>query len=108
MALNDFITFSLKSMEANLGNPTFIWKGETFICVPNTINDGAKAVDVGFDEDGDFRMTVRLNQFSTGIYPALNDFITYQGYKLLIKRIKKPAHNQFWVYEAELPKVGSR
>lgn len=108
MALTDFINKSLVSLEKKLNNPTFVWKGETFLCVPNTLNDSAKSVDVGFDEDADFRLTVRLNQFTVGIYPALNDYITYQGYKLLIKKIKKPAPNAFWVYECELPKIGSR
>ena len=101
MPVNDFILNSITAMEGMLTLNTFVWKGETFKCVANTVNDTAKASDAGFTEDGDFRMTVRLNQFTPNIYPALNDYITYQGYTLLIKGIRKPAHNVYWVYITE-------
>jgi hypothetical protein len=91
-------------MEALLGNPTFSWNNETFACIANTLNDQQKNVLAGLNENADFRMTVRLNQFS-GVYPALNDYITYLGYQLLIKSIKKPAHGVYWVYVCELPSV---
>ena len=92
-------------METMLGNPTFIWKGETLPCVPNTINDAKKSSDAGFDESADFRMTVRNNVFTPNIYPQINDYITYQGYELLVKSIKIPANNVFRVYVCELPRV---
>jgi len=105
MALNTFILNGVTAMEAYLNNPTFVWKGETFKCVANTINDQERAADAGFSEDADFRMTVRLNQFTPNIYPALNDYIIHQGYQLLIKGIRKPAHGLYWVYICELPNI---
>lgn len=100
-----YILNGLKAMEAMLGNPSFTWKGQVFKCVANTINDSEKSADAGFNENADFRMTVRLNQFTPNIYPALNDYITYLGYKLLVKGIRKPAHGVFWVYILELPTI---
>src|ERR1017187_6847281 len=105
MALNDLILNGVISMENMLVKNTFTWKGETFSCIANTVNDAEKSSDAGFSENADFRMTVRLNQFTPNIYPALNDYIYFQGYKLLIKTIKKPAHNVYWVYVCELPSV---
>jgi hypothetical protein len=106
MNVNQLFLSGILLMEQTLNNPTFIWKGETFNCVPSSISDEVKAVDIGYNENGDFNMTVRLNQFTPNVYPALNDFITYLGYKLLIKKIKKPAHGVYWVYQAEIPKIG--
>ena len=103
--LNDFIRIGIEGMMNHLNNPKFKWKNELFKCVPNTINDAGKSVVGGFDEDADFRMTVLLNQFTTNIYPEINDVITYNGYDMLIKSIKKPAHNVYWVYQCELPKL---
>ena len=105
MALLDFILNGVISMENLLGNPTFTWKGESFACVPNTVNDKQKSIDAGFSENADFRMTVRLNQFTPNIYPQLNDYVYYLGYKLLIKEIKKPAHGVFYVFVCELPSI---
>jgi hypothetical protein len=105
MAVSDFILKGVKLVESTLGNPTFTWKGESFACVPNTVNDSVKSDNVGFNENADFRMTVRTNQFAPNIYPRLNDYVYYQGYKLLVKGIKKPAHNVFWIYLCELSQV---
>ena len=103
--LNDFILNGVTQMSNMLGKPKFLWKGESFNCIPNTVNDSGKAVVGGFDEDADFRMTVLLNQFAPNVYPEINDVITYNGYQMLIKQIKKPAHNVYWIYQCELPKV---
>jgi hypothetical protein len=105
MAVNDFILNCVIGSEKLLQNPTFAWKGETFGCVPNTLNDTLKSGEAGFDEESDFRMTVRLNQFTPNIYPSINDYVIYLGYKLLIIGIRKPAHGVFWIYICELPKV---
>ena len=96
----------LNKVRSATGNPTFIWKEETFICTANTLHDKIdNSIDAGTSEDADFRMTVPLNQFTPGIYPALNDFITYDGYNLLVKDISKPSHGIFWVYILALPNV---
>lgn len=105
ISTNQFILNGLTQMEAMLGNPVFTWKGEQFRLVPNTLNDAEKASEAGFTENADFRMTVRLNQFTPNIYPALNDYIQYQGHKLLIKQVKKPAHNIYHVYVCEVATV---
>lgn len=103
--MTDLIYNGLITMEEALGNPVFTWKGENFLCVPNTVNDISNVINTGFNEDADFRMTVRLDQFTEDIYPALNDWITYLNYRFLVRQIKKPAHNVFWVYVLELPKI---
>lgn len=105
MAATDIILNGVLGMESLLDNPSFVWKGETFACVPNTLVDQIKSADAGFNENADFRMTVRLNQFTPNIYPAINDYITYKGYQLLIKQIRKTSHNVFWVYVCELPSI---
>jgi len=106
MALTDFILNGIIQMENTLGNPTFLWKTETFACIPNTLNDAIKNSTPVFDENTDFRMNVRLNQFTPNIYPELHDYITYQGYSMLVKQIKKPVHNVYWIYVCEAPGVG--
>ena len=103
--MSTFILNGVTGTEKLLNNPTFIWKGETFACVPNTLNDSIKSSDAGFNENADFRMTVRLNQFTVGIYPQLNDYIKYLGYTLLIKGIRKPSHGVFWIYTCELANI---
>jgi hypothetical protein len=102
---NIFILNGVLGMEGLLGKPTFIWKGETFACIANSINDQEAATDAGFKETTDFRMTVRLNQFTPNIYPAINDYITYLGYSLLIKEIKKPTHGVYWIYMCDLATI---
>jgi hypothetical protein len=95
----------ITKMEKMLGNPTFIWNGETFDCVPNSLNDEIKSDYKFFTEDGEFRMTVRLNQFSSNIYPDKNNDIFYMNVRLLVKKIIKPAHGVYWVYVCQLPKI---
>ena len=103
--VDTFVLAGLIQTETTLGSPQFTWKGESLACIPNTINDSNSNVLAGLSENADFRMTVRLNQFTPNVYPALNDYITYNGYTLLIKGIKKPAHNLFWIYTCEIPKI---
>lgn len=105
MALSDFALSGVTGMETLLGNPTFTWKGSTFGCVPNTLNDEVKNNNKWFNENADFRMTVRLNQFSNGVYPSLNDYIYYAGKQLVITGIKKTPHNIFWVFICSQPTV---
>lgn len=106
MALSDFILNGVTQIEDTLGNPTFTYKGESFACIPNTLKETVKGGNKElFIASSDFRLTVRLNQFSSGIYPAVNDYITYMDRKLLIKEIYKPVHNQYWVYVTAQPEV---
>ena len=97
----------LKTMARLLGNPTFIWdnNGETFYCIPNSVKDSVTSDNKFFTEDGEFRMTVLLNQFTPNIYPDKNDYITYLGYNLLIKQVIKPAHGIYYVYVCQLPMI---
>ena len=91
--------------EKLLGCPTFTWKNETFRCVPNTVHEKIKSSDAGFTDNTDFRMTVRLNQFTPNIYPQPKDYITYLGYTMLIKEVMKPGHGVFYVYVCEAPTI---
>lgn len=104
-AANSFILGGLIQMEQLKGNKTFTWKAESFVCIPNTYNENIKTEMIGFDENADFRMTVRLNQFTPNIYPALNDYITYSGVNFLIREIKH-MNDVAWVYVCEAPKLG--
>lgn len=103
----DFILNGITQMENMLDNPVFTYKGEDFACVPNTINDVIKSdKQIGYDENVDFRMTVRLNQFTSGIYPQLTHVITYNGTKFVIKEIKTPPHQVYKIYICEKATVG--
>jgi hypothetical protein len=95
----------LNTTQRFLGNPTFVWKDQTFNCIPNTVNDSIKSENKSFNEDADFRMTVMLNQFSQNIYPELNDYIYYLGYQFMVKEIKKPGHGIYWIFVCENTKV---
>jgi len=101
----NFILNGCLGMEQLQGSPTFIWEGETFNCIANTIKDSEINVSAGLTENTDFRMTVRLNQFTPNIYPELNDYIIYLGYQLLIRGINKPAHGVFWIYICSMPTI---
>lgn len=85
----DFMNSALMQMERLTGNQTFTWNGETFICIPNSLNHAGKSIDAGFADYEDFRMTVRLNQFSPNIYPDVEQHVTYMGTDLIIDRILK-------------------
>jgi hypothetical protein len=103
----NMVVNGLIQMETLMGNPTFLWNGETFKCVPNTLNTSEKNVRAGLNVNADFRMTVRLTQFSPGIYPQLNDTITYLGFNLLIKGVKFPGHGLFMIITTEQPSTGN-
>ena len=103
--LNNFVLNGVLQMEAMLSNPQIIWKGESVTCIPSTLNTNVKTSDTGFNENVDFRFTIRLNQFATGIYPQLNDYLTYNGNNLLIIEIKQTPHNLFWVYVCKIPSI---
>lgn len=91
--------------ESDFGSPTFTWLSGSYICIPNTLHNKEKSNDAGFSKDADFRMKVRLNQFSGSNYPALNDYIYFNGNRLLVKQINMLWHNVFAVYEMELPNI---
>jgi len=103
MALSDFVLAGLTLMENTLGNPTFTWKDTTLACIPNSLIDTIKNSDKWFNENADFRMTVRTNQFNGGAMPQLNDYIYYLGYKLKVSSIKYTPHGIFNVYICSLP-----
>jgi hypothetical protein len=105
MALSDFILAGMAQMETTLGNPTFIWKGETFICIPNSFSNKVGNSGMTFEKEDDFRLTVRTNQFTPNIFPKPNDYITYSSNRLLVKEVRYPAHNQFIVIVCQDPSV---
>ncbi len=98
----DLLAFCLEN-ESDMGNPVITWNGNDYVCLPNTLNASIQSNKVGYNPYGDFRFRVRLNQFTDGIYPDRKQFITYQGDKLQIKQVKKPAHGVFYIYITERP-----
>lgn len=106
MATPNIILAGQMQMESFLNNPTFAWKGELWACIPNSYIDAVKNDMAGFNSNGDFRMTVRLNQFTPNLYPDTNDIITYLGQDFIIKQIKKTPHGVFWVYICEVASIG--
>ena len=97
------ILMGLKMMERFIGSPRnqFIWNGETFACVPNSPTTTSTNIPVGYADEEQFQMEVRLNQFTSGVYPELNQFITYQGNTLQIFQIKVLAHGVSYIYSAK-------
>ena len=101
---NKFKLAGLKRMEGFKGCPKFTWKDGEYSCVPDSLNVTLENSDYSFEESDDFEMTVRLGQFTDGSHPNVNEYITYLGYKMLIKGIKKP-DNIAWVYICKQPTV---
>lgn len=93
----------LLKMEYFLNHPTFTWLGETFACIPNSPTTTSTNVPVGYSDEEQFSMEVRLNQFTPGIYPKLNDQITVNGNNLQIFQIKTLAHGVSYIYTAKTP-----
>ena len=104
MNIPNFVTNGIIKLEQTLNNPTFTWKNNNYVCVPNTLTVGVTNSGISFQSNSDFEMTVRLSQFN-GVYPQPNDYIYYSGYKLLVKQIKQLPHNVFWVFVCSNPSM---
>lgn len=77
----------LQSMEAMLGNQTFVWRGETFVCVPSS-DDNEEDFGVGGNKTNRIKtLTVRLGLFTPNVYPSQNDFVTMNNITWRIKTV---------------------
>ena len=77
----------LQFIETDLGNPSFVWKGNTYGCIPSIAVKGEKLELGGFLENLDLVLTVRTNQFSNNGYPAPQDAITFNNTLYRIRKV---------------------
>jgi hypothetical protein len=104
----DSISDDLKQIESDSNNPTFTWNGSDFVCIPDDyLNSTIKNVQVGYDENAEFSLKARTDQFN-GALPQLNDYITYAGKQLLINTIKTPVHGKYIVLICNVPQLAYR
>lgn len=65
MALADEISSVIRDLQNELGNPSFIWKGEYIPCVPQSLLVGATLAFGGFDVPITYRLFVRVADWTT-------------------------------------------
>lgn len=86
MALSDTIREDLKFIENEMEDQFFTWKGNDYICIPNTANEEKKLEVGGFQIMADFVTSVRADQFSNAL-PQEQDLIRYLGRNYRIIRV---------------------
>jgi hypothetical protein len=84
-SLSQYITNGIIANEAALGNPSFVWNGASYPCVPS-VSEFKRELDAGgFVNDKLLTMTIQLQDqwnnyiFPNNIAPDTQQHLTYQG-----------------------------
>lgn len=99
------INDDVKDLENQLGNPTFVYDGTEYNCLPSDFKQDANGSNIGYYENSNLTLIVRLDQFGTDAMPKIKQHLTYMNSDVLINSITKPVHNVFWVYNCSNPEV---
>ena len=108
MALFDELISGISQMESELGNPTFIWAGNTYACTAGMSEGSKPKVETGgfslyenltlsvrqFDADGN-------NLFLNSGLPKPQQVITYQGLQYRIISIRMNTTGAYFRIMAE-------
>ncbi len=95
MTLSETILSGLKTIEADLGNQTFTWKGEDYICHPSGDTTDATLSDGGFDIAADKVLVVRKELFTNGIFPKSQEKLVFNNQSYRIEQVRNNATNSF-------------
>src|ERR1051326_1035073 len=102
--LHDEINTDLQSIEQEMDNQVFTWKGKEYVCIPNTANEQRDLGPGGFSIFSDLILTVRVDQFSSnGILPTEQELITYLGRNFRITDRKSTRLNSSHIPLSRMP-----
>jgi hypothetical protein len=93
--LSDIISNDLNSISFDLGNPSFIWKNEEYICVPSGVSDNMDLGMGGLLDIQELVLNVRKSLFTDSIYPKSQDKITYKGIVYRIQNVRQDSTQAF-------------
>ncbi len=78
--------------ETIMGSPTYIYKGETYPCIPSVTDFKRDLLDGGFRVDKLLKMTLRKYDTEDNLiystYPTAQEVLTYQGLNYRIETVK--------------------
>jgi hypothetical protein len=96
MTLREQIQRDLAAISIDLDNPSIIWHGVEYACVPGPVGTLIEGVeDGGFSPDLDFVCTVSKDLFSNDVYPAPQQTITYNNLVYRVLNIREDATGAF-------------
>lgn len=69
----------LQTIETDMGEQTFTWKGEDYVCMPASNNTAATLEEGGFAVEVDLLINVRTDLFANAVYPAKKEKLTFRS-----------------------------
>ena len=95
MALSDIIKADLQTLVTDLGEQVFTWNDEDYECIPSPDSDASVLGEGGFSIEVDLNITVSKDAFSSEIYPASQDKITFNNKTYRIITVRSDASGAF-------------
>lgn len=93
----------LQVIENALGNQTFTWDGEDYVCIPSGATDADAVLSAGgFGSDKTQSFTVRIQLFN-GVIPVTGNVLTFNGIDLDVSSVSVDATQTFLVVHCALP-----
>lgn len=88
MSLSEDIENGFKYVEEAMGNKTFVWDGQAYVCQLGNPSDTAELIAGGYVGDVSLMVIVRKSEFTDSIYPKeKTDFVSVNGKNYLINGI---------------------
>ena len=104
MTFANSILNDLLQVEKDLGNQTFSWKGNDYVCTPSATTEGVSVLTLGgFSIVKTQSFTVRKELFVNGVYPDDSDIITFNGIEFEIDGVSTDVTGQFLQIHSVLP-----
>jgi hypothetical protein len=85
----------LSQIEAIKGSKTFIYDGESFLCHTGQQVVSSVLETGGFSETQQTVIVVRKSQFTDGIYPQVNERITYNSVNYFVDVVTPDSDDVF-------------
>jgi hypothetical protein len=104
LTLKQTIEQDLHVIENDLGEQSFTWDGNDYVCIPAGSSQESALLSLGgFGGDTDSVVMVRKSLFADGVYPEKENIITMDGIAYEIDRISDDVTHTFLVLYLKFP-----